>query len=163
MEKFTEEMQKLIEANLPASTAGAMKDFIKKAEETKQRLARIEDICEQQKEATERRNIEIIDLKIKVSTLNSYKSREKEIVKQEEALRIRERDIKLEIATVRLQAADDRNNKIESLVEKVFGHPSVTVSTLKTKPVMSTSDGYSPYQNGCTTENEDTTTMEVKE
>jgi len=163
MNTITKEMQEIIEKNLPAQTAGAMSDFIKDAEETKDALAIAADkidTLEMQKNVYEKENVQ---LKHSIQQQSKLTEREKKLEEQTEALRIRERDLKLEIAEIQLNAANDRNNKVEQLVEKVFGHPSVSVSTYKSKPIMVGGDnGCTPYQSGSATENENTTTTTDK-
>lgn len=157
------EIQKLITENLPASTAGAMSDFIADAEKSRDCLVIAETTIKKQREEIESKDEKIKELWRQVSEIKAFKERDKDVTKQEEKLQVRERDIKLEIAMIQLDAANDRNNKIEQLVEKVFGHPSVEVSTTKNTPIMSGAEnGCIPYETGRMTENENTKTTKIK-
>lgn len=158
------EIQEIIAKNLPETTAGIMKEFITKAEETRHALVSAEETIESKDNDIFNLHVKINKLKEQVSEIDDVKKRDKVLIKQEEALRIRERDLKLEIAEIRLANANDRNNKIEQLVEKVFWHPSVSVNTHKYKPQMSDpAPGCVPYECGRISENEITTTIKSKE
>ena len=164
MSDITKEMQELIEKNLPSATAGVMTKYIKEAEKTK------DDLVESESQVKSLLK-QLIEWKTKTEKLERLKSywqnlneREASLAKETESLRVRERDIKLEIANIRTAEANNRNIIIERLVEKVFGHPSVSVSTYKNIPIMSdAATGAVPYQSGSATENETTTTVESKQ
>jgi hypothetical protein len=157
LNNITKEIREAIESNLPAATAGVMSDFITEAENTKDELVLIQKINKKQ-------TSEIEEQKIIISQLSALKYQKKDLEKKEATLRIRERDLNLEIVQIKLEAANARNEKIESLVEKVFGHPAVSVSTNKSIPTMTDpATGQTPYQNGCVNEHEDKIIVENKE
>lgn len=157
------DIRKIIAENLPATTAGVMSDYITEAERTKDDLAAAGIKITAQEVEMKIKNSTIEKLKEQVSEINVYKTRDMEVAKMAEELRIEKRDIDLKIALIELDAANDRNDKIEQLVEKVFGHPSVTVSTSKIKPLMPDENGNTPYLEGRTmVETEDTTTTKSK-
>lgn len=135
MTSITEEMQKLIEESLPGATAGAMKDFIKEAELTKSNLMAAQHKINDLDLELDKKSKEISRLKEVVSKAGDLDNREQSLNERNEGLDVRERDINLEIATIKLESAEKRNASVEGLVNKVFGHPSVTVSTTKDVPV----------------------------
>lgn len=131
MTTLTEEMQAVIEKSLPAATAGAMRDFISEAEATKAALEAAEkDFIELEKLSEVLRD----DNKKLQSMIESQESLDatlQEVLKLKEEVAVRERDIELIILKSSLAAANERNVVVERLVDKVFGHPSVTVRTSK--------------------------------
>lgn len=156
------DIKKLITENLPATTAGVMSDFITKAERTSDELDNAKTTINKQVALMKNKNEEIEKLKKQVCKINAFKNRDKDVAVMEEDLRIEKRDIDLKIALIRLEAANDRNNKIEVLVEKVFGLPSVSVNTSKNKPVMVGPDGSTPWESSRIQENESTITTKSK-
>jgi len=167
MKKITEEMQELIAKNLPAATAGAMKDFIEESEEVKLNL----------KESLEKNIIkdksidsllrEAALLNGKIEKFEDFNKREKELDGREISIADRERNIKLQIIEIQLSVTQASLATTERLVEKVFGHPSVTVTNSKNvyTPIMhNQGNGCGEYQSGSSTTNteETKTTTETK-
>ena len=154
MTDLTKEMQKIIEENLPAATAGVMKSYIEEAEVTKQNLAEADKTIEAQIKNITLKEDEIRALKRELEGAKNQLQEQDELKSAQEALSIRERDLQLEIANIRLQSADDRNATVERLVDRVFGHPSVTVSTYKDVMVPieggNGCSGYAHKENGVT-------------
>ena len=129
--KMKDELLSVIEKNLPAATAGVMKDFIADAENNKAKLKKQEKtISELQDTITKlqeelkgshkliRKQEEVDKLKQSLATLDTTLSE-------------RERNIDVTLLQLKLEMMTDRNERIERLVDKVFGHPSVTVSSCK--------------------------------
>lgn len=131
MTDITEEMQSIIAKNLPSATAGAMTDFIAEAGETKKRLeisAKEVDELEIELDLSKK---EVSALSRQLEDQSSLAIREEKLMCRTEALDIRERDLQLELVQNDLASANERNITVERLVDKVFGHPAVTVSTHK--------------------------------
>lgn len=163
MTDITQEMQKLIEANLPAATAGAMKDFIREAERKSDDLAESETQIKDLMGQISRLQTENAGINERLADQEELANRVRDVIDQEEKMAIRERDINLEVAKIKLMAANDRNTAIERLVEKAFGHPSLSVSTHRNRPIMhDPGPGCTPYQAGSVTEDETTTTTQSK-
>jgi hypothetical protein len=75
----------------------------------------------------------------------------------------RERELKMEIMGVKLHCSEEKLHAINQLVEKVFGLPSVSVSTYTNKPIIGKSyDGASESELGRATEDSHTTTTQGK-
>lgn len=135
MTDITKDMQELIAKNLSAATGGAMSDFITEAEENKACLQKAQQQLVQLADQLDTSRQEKLALNNRLYNQVVLVKREKDLAEQTEALRIRERDLQLEIAQIRLAAANDRNAKVEQLVDKVFGHPSSIINRNKTIPV----------------------------
>jgi hypothetical protein len=163
MKKITEEMQELIAKNLPAATAGAMSDFIKDAEKTKEELEKANGDLEIFGIKMSDLNRRFSDLKSKVQDQAFIDQKLEELRSLEEKVSEREKNLDLRIVEIRLECAENRNSKVESLVEKVFGHPSVSVSSYKSKPlVCDPGNGCAQYETGRTFEDETKTTTKSK-
>jgi len=151
------ELIEVIKANLPASTAGAMQEYITQAEVNKKRLA------------MEHKAIESLEKKLsqqsdEVSKLRDELSAYKDLEKRERAVAEQQRDLKLTEAVIRKEEAEKRSDCIMELVGKVFGHPAVSVSQSVSKPIMTDSaTGMVPIQSGMSSEYIETTTKTVKE
>ncbi|RLA83414.1 MAG: hypothetical protein DRG78_04500 [Epsilonproteobacteria bacterium] len=133
-EIITEEINKAIDANMPAAVASQYKKFIEEAERT------------------------IIKLKTAEEKILIVESNKKDLIKERDKLKeeleyykklkldesvIIERELKLSktILENKLENAEQRNTDVLRLVDKVFGHPSVTVSTTSNKTLSVESGG----------------------
>lgn len=164
MTDITKEMRRIIEENLPAATAGAMKDFITQSEINDGRLKQAHEECETLAKKNETAQKENDGFAARVKELEKRVLTETELTSRKLKVEEGERGLELRIAEIKLQGANDRNSKIEQLVEKVFGHPTVTVSRSKTVPIMvNQGEGCAPYQSGSESHFEDEITKKSKE
>jgi len=156
------EIKEILEKHLPAATAGVMKEYIEKAERAKVAFEALKAINEKLEYEMKGKNKTITLLTKEIKYQGDLDAQVVWIKKEELSLETRKRGIALEIAQIQLQCAEDRNDKIESLVEKVFGHPNVSISTVRNKPAM-IDPGYggTPYK-GVETEEENIITVESK-
>lgn len=128
MTSITQEVQKAIEQNLPSATAGVMKDFIKEAEATKTKLTITEE------ENTELKQT-IHNLKAKLDHINNLEERENKLEERTQETNDKAYNLDLQISSIRLEEAGKRQEVVERLVDKVFGHPSVTITKNTHLPV----------------------------
>jgi hypothetical protein len=131
MTDITKEMKKLIADNLPAATAGAMSDFIAEAKVTKGELRIANGRIKDQDQELEEKAELIKVLRMAETTADALEKAAKEVSDREKDVSIRERNISMEVMRVELNSANDRNATVERLVDKVFGHPGVKVTTQK--------------------------------
>lgn len=115
-----DQIQDVIKQNLPEATAKQMSTFIQEAEADKVRLTSLERESQTQMNTINRQQTEISELKDLVK-------KEEVLIEKENDLTKREQALNLQIAEIKLDEALKRNESIENLVSKVFGHPSVTV------------------------------------
>ena len=156
------QIQEVISRNLPEATALEMKKFIEEAEETKDSLELLEEKLSASlvvnKDQQEFINILQRDLDSHENLRILLEAQEV----QEEVLRVKEQSLDYLILEVKLECAEQRNKELFSLVEKVFGHPSVTVSKNSSVPVPVSGGGeYAGYVHTQDV-NEVTTTTEGK-
>ena len=112
-----------------------MKKFIEEAETTKV-------ILEQKEEEVVFLSSSLLKEEKKVASLQEDLSTHEDLREllevqelQEEALRVKEQSLDYLILEVKLECAEQRNKELFSLVEKVFGHPSVTISKNSNIPI----------------------------
>lgn len=134
---MNKEIREAIEKNLPAQVAGEMKKFIENAER---------DAADLEANKHTIKNLEselkaLQGLKLEEDSVNR---REIELNQREIDLDARERNFALQQAELRIELLTSNMNNMKELVNKVFGHPNVTVSSHKEVPLVSR-DG---YQNG---------------
>lgn len=136
MDDLKNQMLNLVKESLPEATAGEMKKYIEDAEAIKKSLTKAKDEIHAAKEA-------IIGLteenKCLLSELKAFKKREEDIKTKtddldarEDLVGKRERDILNTVLQNQLIAAEKTQGDILRLVEKVFGHPGVSISNSKT-------------------------------
>jgi hypothetical protein len=138
----SKEIKEIIEKNLPQAAAGAMKDFHLKDKVKEQALT-------------------ITGLEADIEKNGSLNDREHGLNTRERAIEDRERAIDLEVANIKLSCAEHSTLTVERLVEKVFGHPSVTVSTVRQSPIMA-QENYTPYEAGQSVSSESVETTQGK-
>ena len=125
---LTKEVQEAIARNLSSATASELKKFIEEGQKAIDQIVSLhEKIAKQTQELDEQSKI-IISLKEMISA-------EETLAKREITVRDFERKLDNEILKIRLGESERRNNELFKLVDKVFGHPSVTISKTGTMPV----------------------------
>lgn len=158
-----QEMQELIQKNLPAQAAGEMKKYIEEAELTKSDLENTLKVLENTRKNLQEERARNNEMAKKITAQQEMDKREQECIKREEALCSRESKLELEMARQEISLLKVNHTKIESLVEKVFGHPSVTVTNTSTRQVKSELDEYgTPRYNPNTETLFDSETIETK-
>lgn len=150
MENLKSQMLELVKANLPEATAGEMKKYIESAEETKKQLSMCEKkvvklekyIIDSEKDAdTEREAKKLLELVIKEGAAKIEEVEAREIILKES-----ERMLENTILKTELKCAHSSNDQVVRLVEKVFGHPSVTVTNMKSTSLPQPPDQYGNSQ-----------------
>jgi len=161
-----QQLQDLIQKNLPAQAAGEMKKFIEESEELAERheqslidldqtgkqIARLQEENRYLNDQIEKHE----KLDIRGAALDD---REKEIQKREDRQAMGSMSIELGLLRT-------HTSKIENLVEKVFGHPGVVVTNEKntTRQVaVETSPGYQSLQTVTDSDTDTKTTKHTKE
>jgi len=123
-----QEIKNIIEKHLPEQTAGVMKDFIAQAEKTEKDLADAKrSIITNDKVITEYQKKEDLysfinvmqkDLDDRVEALNV----------REELITQRENNATVIESTIRMEMMTSNMENMKELVNKVFGHPSVSIT-----------------------------------
>lgn len=168
MKNLKNQMLELVKENLPEATAGEMKKYIESAEATKKELTKAEKkISILENAIKEAEKVAKLEREIKESLEEVIKETAEKIADVEEREKILikgESELENKLLRIELDCAYNSSNQIMSLVEKVFGHPSVTVTNTKTTPNPPTKDqyGYEQYQID-TIETEIKTTRSEKE
>lgn len=137
------EIEKIIRDNLPEATAKEMKKYLEEAEGIKAQLEEADAHIKVQNTLMAAKDVSLGLLEAKVQTDEAMNAQGEALEKREMEVADREHNIKLEIAEIKLNAAIGSNHAVMGLVDKVFGHPSVTVSRTKEIPVRI------PAENGC--------------
>jgi len=165
--KVSDTLQKQMEAlaaeHLPATMAGEMSKFLKKADQVEADLAEAIEtnhVLINQRERLQNENRILNDQVTENGDLNE---RAKCLDGREDAIAKREQAIELEVLREKLQNAETTNQKIGELVTKVFGHPNVTVKNEKNDYTYRNGPSGMQEGNDSTNTNETTTTTKGKE
>ena len=126
-----DELLSVIEKNLPAAAAGLMKDFIEDAESNKEKLKKQEKIISKLQDTITELQEELKDSHKLIRKQEEVDRLKQSLAALDTTLSERERNIDVTLLQLKLKMMTDRNERIERLVDKVFGHPSVTVSSCK--------------------------------
>ena len=123
----TEDIQKIIAQNLPAATAGELSKYIEESEGIKDDLeeARLKIVA--YRKLITNKDETTVTLNAQIGILTATLDAHEELALREEKICIKERDLELTLARIRLEASEDRAASLFSLVDKVFSVPSVTV------------------------------------
>lgn len=127
MRDFNNELEDIIAKNLPAQTAAQMSEFIKAAEATSKELSSIKNELESGREEANRLRKNISDLEALKNSEEDVANRSSSLDSRERALDARERGFDMEILTLRVELMQEGRSSEHELVDKVFGHPSVTI------------------------------------
>ena len=158
------DIEKIIAENLSTATANEMSKFITEAKQTKDDLKNVTSELEEALDSNIALDTKCKKLTVILQFQTDIDVRKKELAVWEEKLRITNSEIELKILRVKFEEAERSNRKLESMVEKVLGHPGVIVTSSKSTPVMfDPGNGGAPYQNGSAMEMTETKTTEVKE
>jgi len=126
---MNKEIQKAIEESLPAQTAGVLKERLVALEITEKFYEKLtkdySDIENKYKEASSFISNQTEEIKQLSKKIKEVNEREKIITK-------RENELELTITKIRLEMTEKMHSDTHELVNKVFGHPSVTVSNNRT-------------------------------
>jgi len=115
-----EELRKVIEANLPAATAGAMKEYLKTAEETAKKLEK----CEGEKEALE---VEGAELRARLNECSELVAQHGDLQRREAEVAERETKIGNRILQIQLEEANKRVDVLTNLTETVFKNRKLVI------------------------------------
>ncbi len=157
---ITKEMQELISKSLPAATANAMREFIEKANVTAEELRVLKGKYDEQSVKLLAETKETGRLRIFEQKDARIMEKAAELIEREKVLDATHRTLKMEIMQTKLDMMEATNITVRDLVSKVFGHPSVTVSTFKDVLSVPSDSGMYPNRDSL---NETTTTTESKE
>lgn len=136
-----EQIEKLVAANLPEATANEMRKFIEEAAETKREYESILKINKKLNEQIGNQAKKINELSDKVAHEWDIRQREKALDEKTLDLETRERDLEMTVMQTKLEAQTEEKKTVISLVNKVFGVPTVTVTNSKDADVVTPIDG----------------------
>jgi len=126
---ITAELQAVITKSLPEATANEMKRFIEEANATSINLEKANYKIEELNSHVQKMEKEINRLKTFEQKDVDLQMKEKALAAKSLELEEKERNQKMAILETKLDMVNKGQEQIVRLVEKVFGHPSVTVST----------------------------------
>lgn len=155
------QIQEIINDHLPTQVAGEMKKYIESIEGLRGDL-------EQSETELEKAQIVIADYRKKSAQWAGIEEQqrineqaEEDLIATEKALDGRQRGFELELAVARMDAMEANMKNMERLVEKVFGHPGVTVT--RDVPVdMGSTNSDGSYTSGAILQQAKETTTESK-
>ncbi len=123
-----DEINKIIEKHLPEQTAAVMKEFIKEAETVKSNLETADAVIRQHEKV-------IADYKKKDAEYDRIRNLRKQMDDRRDGLDVREDEItkRENQSTViesntRMEMMRQNMENMKALVDKVFGHPSVSIT-----------------------------------
>jgi len=129
--ELTQDMLEVIRKHLPSQTAGQLKAAL-------DRLEHLEQVAEERRVAIEQRDIQVADLRAQVDLLqenlrlaDDLEAKAIELDTLDHQLKKREDRIDMAVNTTKMDMMKSHIDTIERLVEKVFGHPGVSVTTYK--------------------------------
>jgi hypothetical protein len=152
------EILELIKKNLPEMTATQLEKFIKES-----------NIIKSELESTKTKLKEVLEENVRLHSLELEKQKlEKsklELDERQKAIEKRELELDKTILEIKLQNSNEQTATVFSLVDKVFGHPSTTITknenSMKQIPY-SSSDGNSWSSPGEETSSQTITKTESK-
>lgn len=159
--KLLNKINELAVEHLPEATAGALKQHLARIDSLEADNERLENTVEADAVQIRQLNGQIKKLKDELYKHDCLFNREAAAKKREQEIEDRERALDSQIAKLKQDEAEKRVGTIERLVDKVFGHPSVTVSNSReiATPVAN-GDGYGHVEYKTVHESE--TTIESK-
>ncbi len=156
-----QEIKKIIEQHLPEQTASVMKEFIEKAEATERQLTVANNMLKEQKETIEKYQEKEDQLAEAGDKLEAARSLMEANEKRKIGLDDEARNMRCSIIETEMKMMKFNINNMTSLVEKVFGHPSVSITRNIPVPVEMTSQGQYGSQGGEYVEKHDEVTTET--
>jgi len=137
-------IQQIVSEQLPQATAGELKKYIENAESISRELEKKNEKIKE----LEQFKLLYNELYGKNSAIDEKEKallkREKELNEKELLIEKRQRGFELEIANIKVSEAQMSKIDLFELVNKVFGHPSVSISNKKNMSV----EKFEPYQGG---------------
>lgn len=121
------EIQDIINENLPAQTAGELRKYIEKQEGMEVELTEARTLIKQQDE-------QLKDYAAREKAFDNNEARAKELHLRALELDEQERNMKITLNEQKLGMMRDNMDNMKELVNKVFGHPSVTISGYRDTP-----------------------------
>ena len=137
MKRMTDEILSLVKKNLPEATALALKDYLADAENNKEKSKQLEKDIEHKRKTISENNGLIVSLKEKLDSQEKQEILKENNDKKFLELEEKERNLYLKIARIQRDEAIKQAEILYKLVDKVFGHPSVTIATHKKIPLAS--------------------------
>ncbi len=145
MANLTEEMVELIKKNLPEYVGAELKTFIDDANTTKRELGKVSQTLREERAAATKVVIERDALRTENKNLTS---KVEEVLKLEQDLIARERDLKVTILECKLSGMTSQRDTLERLTETAFKNHAVRQKMFGTVPVAV--EGVAPSQyNSC--------------
>lgn len=139
---MNEEINKIISENLPEMAAKEMKKFIEEAETLKGGHSVQASYIKELRTDLQTMHEKFDKANAKVIAQDALAEREKKCTEREAEIANDQRSLDNKILETKLEYTERNNEKLFTLVGKVFGHPNVTVNS-------STSGGENKYtQNG---------------
>jgi predicted RNase H-like nuclease (RuvC/YqgF family) len=132
-----EEIKKIVEANLPAQTAGVMREYIEKAERALIQEKGLKEEIESKKKAN-------LELRNEVSKLDKIVLQQTQIDAKLKDIASRELALDKAILEIKLAEAEKRADALNHLTETVFKNRTLTISKSGNIPVAVDGGG-----NGC--------------
>lgn len=131
-----EDLKRVIEEKLPATTAGVMKDYLEKAERTEKELAKALEVNERLAE-----NVKTLTARVEGYEEACY--RLSDIVKREAAVAVKVQELANTILKIQLEAAIHRAEIVERLAETVFKNRTLTITKSGSIPMVDPNSGCS--------------------
>jgi len=130
MNNMNNQLIELINANMPGIQAQAMQEYIEQAEKDKKNLKSAQSSIDTLRADHNKQDEEITSLKARVRDLVPFKTKHEEVLEKE-------RDLRVQMAEMRVEEAEKRATSIESLAQTMFRNASVrkTVSSFGSTPV----------------------------
>ena len=110
-----------IKKNLPEMVAGELKEHLENYDVLEINVKKLEDQLETL--TTLNKNLEKENVKLKKLNIRS-----EELDKKEMEVNAEKRNLKVTMAELKAEEANKRSSQLYTLVDKVFGHPNVTIT-----------------------------------
>lgn len=128
MSELMTDIMAAVQKTLPEQTAGALREHISKMETQVTRIKELEEHAADQLETIRKLNKKVEDLMSLDHDADDIKLAKEDIKKRSDALEREEITMAGQLKDLEIKMLRDQNMTTERLVEKVFGHPGVTVT-----------------------------------
>jgi len=125
--KLEKSIQELIQKNLPGIAANELSKFIEESKKLEKDLELSNDKIKKQEELIKKLDDIISQLKLDIQNLEKLQNTKELLDIRGEKLRKEEIEFSNKVLSIQLSESINRNEMLFQLVNKVFGHPSVTI------------------------------------
>lgn len=133
---ITEELQKVIVKSLPEATANEMRTFIEDAEQTKIKLGEEKKANTSLNDLVTKHRKTIETLEKLVETGEKLDQYDRDLTIRSNKIDAREQKLDMILLETKLEAMTSEKETVISLVNKVFGVPTVTVNNSKSGDIL---------------------------